>query len=89
MIEDKKISEQEMGQISGGMVVEADARLPEYDPAFPYEVVENNNCRVLGKFSNQAAACHYAKSFGPEAYNAQLTDVNTVLRLRANPQGNG
>ena len=84
----EKLVATDLENVTGGMVVYAEG-LPEYDPAFPYEVVENNNCRCLGKFPNQAAACEYAKSFGPESYNAQLTDVPTVLRLRANPQGNG
>ena len=84
----EKMLDNEMENVSGGMVVYAQG-LPEFDPNYPWEVVQNDNCRVLGKFPNQAAACQYAKSFGPEAYNAQLTDIATVNRLRANPQGNG
>ena len=83
-----KISDSELENISGGMVVYAEG-LPEYDPFYPWEVVENNNCRVLGKFQTRDEACYYAKSFGPERYNAQLTDVPTVLRIRENPQGGG
>ncbi|MCR5686413.1 MAG: hypothetical protein K6G58_00065 [Lachnospiraceae bacterium] len=82
------IGEEELKDVAGGMVVYADG-LPEFDPTCPWEVVENNNCRVLGKFPSQAAACQFAKSFGPESYNAQLTDIPTVIRLRTNPQGNG
>ena len=36
-----QLSDDEIKNISGGMVVLADKRLLEYDPAFPYEVVEN------------------------------------------------
>ena len=84
----EKMLENELENVSGGMVVYAQG-LPEFDPNCPWEVVQNDNCRVLGKFPSQELACQYAKSFGPEAYNAQLTDIATVNRLRANPQGNG
>ena len=84
----EKISEGDLENISGGMVVYAQG-LPEFDSFAPWEVVENNNCRVLGKFPTQELACQFAKSFGPESYNAQLTDIATVERLRANPQGGG
>ena len=84
----EKILENDLENVSGGMVVYAQG-LPEFDPNCPWEVVQNDNCRVLGKFPSQELACQYAKSFGPEAYNAQLTDIATVNRLRANPQGNG
>ena len=80
------ISETELENVSGGMVVLADGQLPEYDPNCHWEVVENNTGKLLGKFPTQAEACQYGKSFGPEAYNAQLVDIPTVLRLRANPQ---
>lgn len=88
MADMEKLMDDDLNDVSGGMVVNAQG-LPEYDPAFPWEVVQNDNCRVLGKFPDQASACLFAKSFGPEPYNAQLTDVATVNRLRANPQGNG
>lgn len=82
------LNEDELENVNGGMVVYAEG-LPEYDPYLPWEVVENNNCRVLGKFSTKGEADRYAKSFGPESYNAQTTDIQTVQRLRQNPQGCG
>ena len=89
MINDKnKINYDELDNVTGGMIVYGQG-LPEFDPFFPWEVVENNNCRVLGKFQSKDEAIRYAKSFGPETYNAQDTDIATVLRLRANPQGGG
>ena len=81
----QKLNDEELNIIGGGMVVYAEG-LPEFDPACPWEVIENNTGRVLGKFPYQDWACQYGKSFGPESYNAQLTDTQTVLRLRANPQ---
>lgn len=88
MKENEKIMATDLENISGGMVVYAQG-LPEFDPVCPWEVVENNNCRLLGKFTNRDDAIKYAKSFGPESYNAQETDIATVNRLRQNPQGNG
>ncbi len=88
MKEKNLIPEEDLNDVSGGMIVYAQG-LPEFDPVCPWEVVENNNCRVLGKFTLKDDAIKYAKSFGPESYNAQETDIDTVLRLRANPQGNG
>lgn len=80
------LNESELENVNGGMVVLADGQLPEYDPTCPWEVVENNTGKLLGKFPTQAEACQYGKSFGPESYNAELVDIPTVLRLRANPQ---
>ena len=80
-----RLNDSELENVNGGMVVFAQG-LPEYDPSCPWEVVENNTGKLLGKFPTQAEACQYGKSFGPESYNAQLVDVPTVLRLRQNPQ---
>ena len=85
---DGMINENDLDNVNGGMIVYAQG-LPEFDATCPWEVVENNNCRVLGKFPTKDGAIQFAESFGPEPYNAQDTDIATVLRLRANPQGNG
>lgn len=87
MNENFRITDDELENVNGGMVVFAQG-LPEYDPYFPWEVVDNKACKVLGKFSTRDAACAYAKSFGPEPYNAQEVDLATVNRLRANPNVN-
>lgn len=80
-----KLSDEELNMVNGGMIVYAQG-LDEFDPTCPYEVVENNTGKLLGKLPNHDLAVKYAKSFGPESYNAQDTDIATVLRLRANPQ---
>ena len=86
MKENERIDENDLKNISGGMVVYADG-LPEFDPSCPWEVVENNSGRLLGKFPDQADACQFGNSFGKDnTYNAEQVDVPTVLRLRANPQ---
>ena len=55
-MDDKKqlveLTEDELKNINGGMVCYAEG-LPEYDPNFPWEVVDNNNCRVLGKCASR------------------------------------
>ena len=79
------LNDDELTGVTGGMVVKADETLPEYNPLYPWEVVDNNNCRCLGQFATQDGACAYAKRFGPDSYNKQLTDIATVQRLRANP----
>lgn len=85
MKEEMKIREDALNIIGGGMVVFAQG-LPEYDESCPWEVVENNTGKLLGKFPTQAEACQYGNSFGPESYNAELVDVATVNRLRQFPQ---
>lgn len=85
MLEQNKITEDELSNVSGGMIVFAEG-LAEYNPICPYEVVDNNTGALLGQLPNHDLAIKFAKSFGPETYNAQDTDVATVLRLRANPQ---
>lgn len=80
-----RVRDDEMNKVNGGMVVNAKG-LPEYDPSCPWEVVENNTGKLLGKFPTQDGACEFGKSFGPDSYNAQLVDTSTVLRLREYPQ---
>ena len=85
MKEEMKIRDEALNNVNGGMVVFAEG-LPEYDPTCPWEVVENNTGKLLGKFPTQPEACQYGKTFGPESYNAELVDVSTVNRLRQFPQ---
>ncbi len=87
MADINKINEDALDEISGGMVFNASGI--EGDPNRPWEVVANNDCRVLAAFSTQGEACEYAKQFGKhDPYNTQLVDWNTVKRLRANPNTN-
>ena len=84
MAEINKMDENNLDEISGGMVFNAAGI--EGDPNLPWEVVANNDCRVLAAFSTQGEACDYAKRFGKhDSYNTQLVDWQTVQRLRANP----
>ena len=82
MLENKKIlNEDELTNANGGLVVNAYG-LPEYNPATPWEIIENGSGKVLGMFRTQDEACAYARSLGPNEYNAMLVDVWTVMDLR-------
>ena len=84
MKNDHIISNEEMETVNGGMILDSKGT-PDYDPLFPYEVIENNTGKILGKFPTPQAADSFARSFGPESYNAQIVDWATVDRLRKNP----
>ncbi len=84
MLKEHLISDEELDTIAGGMLLDT-TNTPEYDPDFPWSVIENNTGKVLGKFPTEGAAYYCAKSYGPEPYNAQKVDYETVLRLRLNP----
>ncbi len=79
----KKIDDNELNSVNGGLVVYAQG-LPEFNPACPWEVLENGSGRVLGMFGSQAEACNYARSLGPNEYNAVQVDIYTVMDLRGN-----
>lgn len=74
----------ELDSVSGGMILDTNST-PEYDPNYPYEVLDNNNCKVLGKFPTMDAAVKYAKSFESSSYDTQQVDWATVKRLRTSP----
>ncbi|MBO4903347.1 MAG: hypothetical protein J5518_11190 [Lachnospiraceae bacterium] len=85
MDENKKIPDEELEKVSGGMIFDATGR-PEADPFNPWEVLNNDNCEILARFPTRDAACEYAKRvYGPYSYNYQEVDWDTVQRLRANP----
>lgn len=86
MADSRSIPDIELEKIAGGMVVYSQG-LPEYDAAYPWEVVENSTGRVLGKFQTQDQACCFARSFGPDEYNDRLMDAQTILGIRASSQG--
>ena len=85
MAETKQNINDELDEISGGMIFNA-SNIEGSDPNYPWEVLDNNDCRVLGRFPNRDLAVQYANSFGDgSSYDAQEVDWNTVQRLRKNP----
>ncbi len=85
MDENKKIPDQELEKVNGGMIFDATGR-PEADPFNPWEVLNNDNCEILARFPTRDAACEYAKRvYGSYSYNYQEVDWATVQRLRSNP----
>ena len=84
MTENNKVRDEELNEVAGGMIFNS-INSPDYDPNYPWEVINNNNGEVLAKFSNPGQAFEYAKRFGPDAYNTMQVDWLTVERLRKNP----
>ena len=86
MADEKKLTDEELDGISGGMIFNATGR-PEADPFNPWEIINNNNGEILGRFPNRDAACEYAKRvYGKyDNYNTLEVPWETVDRLRKNP----
>ena len=87
MADINKISDDELENVSGGMIF--NARGYEGTPSLPWEVVANHNCQVLAAFSTKDEAVRYAQRFGKDdSYNTMEVDWITVQRLRTNPNVN-
>jgi len=88
MTDDIRIKEDELNNVSGGMVFNALGY--EGSPDRPWEVLANHNCEILGAFPTKEQACEYARSIGEKSdpknsYNTMEVYRETVERLRANP----
>ncbi len=77
----KKMNENELNNVNGGLVVYAQG-LPEFNPACPWEVIENGSGNVLGMFSSRDEACNFARSLGHNEYNALQVDIYTIQDIR-------
>ncbi|MCR5672480.1 MAG: bacteriocin [Lachnospiraceae bacterium] len=77
----KKMNDNELNNVNGGLLVYAQG-LPEFNPACPWEVIENGSGNVLGMFGSYYDACSYARSLGPNEYNAAQVDIYTVMDIR-------
>ena len=81
------ISEEELENVSGGMVVKADNRLSEFNPARQWEVIHNNTGKCLGQYETQEQACWAASLYKSGSdYDKMLVSVETVNDLRLHPQ---
>ncbi|MBR6486076.1 MAG: hypothetical protein IKT17_05220 [Lachnospiraceae bacterium] len=79
------LKEGELDSVSGGMLFDSTGT-NEYVANFPWEVLDNNSCKILGKFPTQEAAAEYAKAIGDgTSYDAEVVDLATVQRLRNSP----
>ena len=84
MDEKMKLNYDELEQASGGMIF--DSLGYEGDPNLRYEVLNNDNCKVIARFASYDEAKRWVETnYGTYTYNAQLVDWATVQRLRANP----
>jgi hypothetical protein len=79
----KKMNDDELKDVNGGLVVYAQG-LPEFNPACPWEVVDNGSGSVLGMFTSRDEACRFARSLGPNEYNAVEVDIYVVSNIRGN-----
>lgn len=86
MSEVNKLNDEDMDNVSGGMIFNAKGY--EGNPSLPWEVVANHNCQVLGAFGTRDEAVRYAQKFGKDSYNTMEVDWSTVQRLRNNPNVN-
>ena len=79
------INDSDLEGVTGGMIYNASGTKDLVYPGLPWQVVANNDCRLIGQFSTREEAIRYAQSFGKDYYNIQEVDKATVDRLRANP----
>ena len=86
MDENKKISDNELENVAGGMVYNATGT-PEADPLKPWEVIHNNNGQILGRYATQDEACYAAKKYkSGSRYDTMLVTKEQVEYLRSHPQ---
>ncbi|MCR4739429.1 MAG: hypothetical protein K5886_04110 [Lachnospiraceae bacterium] len=80
----KKINDDNLDQVNGGMLFDSFGY--EGDPNLRWEVLNNDNCEVIARFSTKDAAAKWVTdNYGTYSYNAQEVDWDTVQRLRKNP----
>ena len=79
------MNDNELNDVNGGLVVYAQG-LPEFNPACPWEVIENGSGNVLGMFTSRDEACAFARSLGPNEFNAMEVDIYTVSDIRTRKQ---
>ncbi len=79
----KKINDGELKDVNGGLIVYAQG-LPEFNPACPWEVIENGSGNVLGMFASRDEAIDFACSLGKNEYNAMQVDIYIVSDIREN-----
>ena len=86
MNENKKVSDNELENVAGGMVFNATGT-SEADPSRPWEVIHNNTGEILGRYSTQDEACQAAKRYkSGSRYDTMLVTREQVEYLRAHPQ---
>lgn len=80
----KEKIDEKLNDVSGGLIFNA-SNIAGSDPLRPWEVIDNFNGNVLGRFCSEADARAFAASYGPDPYNTMETDWASVLNLRYNP----
>lgn len=87
MLDSNKISEEQLSEVSGGMVLDATGWDGECDPSRPWEVIHNNTGECLSRWATRDEACWAAGQYhSGSSYDKQLCSREQVEYLRAHPQ---
>ncbi len=82
----KKLKAEELEGIAGGMIYHnEDLSDPLRDPNRTWEVINNNNGKVMGQFMTQGEACEFAGHFGKDSYNKMIITKEILDNLRKFP----
>ena len=76
-----KISDAELDNVAGGVIFNSTG-ISGNDPNNPWEVLDNHNGRVLGRFNNLGAAEDYARTYGNDPMNTMQVSWQQVRKLR-------
>lgn len=78
---DSKLSDNELNNVSGGYIFYA-GNIAGSESKKPWEVIDNNNGRVLGRFENRDDAVRNARGYGSDPANDMEINWNQVRKLR-------
>ena len=78
----KIINDEELANVSGGLIFDA-SNIFGADPTHPWEVLDNHNGNVLGRFTNITDAQNFVRAnWGDDPANTMPVDWSQVCYLR-------
>ncbi len=86
MTDNNRIDDKELENISGGLIFNA-TNIAGSDPANPWEVIDNKNGNVIGRFPTRDQAYASASSYHGSTYDTIEINWNDLCNLRSNPVG--
>ena len=84
MMDDKKLNDSELENVSGGFIFNA-SNISGSDPSRPWEVIDNKNGNVLNRFATKEQAWSCASSYGGSTYDTMEINWDDVCSLRNRP----
>lgn len=82
-----KLNDDQLNEVTGGMVLDATGWQGECDPTRPWEVIHNNTGECLSRWRTRDEACYAAKQYkSGSSYDTQICSREQVEYLRAHPQ---